>query len=349
MSSGRKQITDQRIVERAAVNRVRELFESRGQVFLEVSQSNDYGKDAYVDISDEREVTGQVIALQIKGGNSYSSSKGWFVPYSPADYAFWTESTLPVFGIVHDPTADVLYWINLTEELRTLPDNQSGRIYASLVLNGESWQSFLLAARRASTPLGSVLGLYSDAPDKQGAAVWDCFAVGQVDYRALVMLRYALGQLHPEVLPDAAYALAHCVQFHPDIWPSPTRTVAGKTKAAVVSRFRWTVTDAILLLKLVDRENMFRRGSVGEDVYLLLSSGWGPDVVRLFDEVLQEAIRTHDEFLAVKAVAVLQYQFGDDASEAVTQLADEYPQLQAMPEVRQLMSAVTTQGWLDIA
>ena len=47
-----------RPTERNAANAARTLFEGCGYVFQEVSQDNDYGKDAYVDLVDGEDITG---------------------------------------------------------------------------------------------------------------------------------------------------------------------------------------------------------------------------------------------------------------------------------------------------
>src|SRR5438128_465678 len=102
-------IRKNRPIERNAVNATRTLFEACGHVFQEVSQDNDYGKDAYVDLVEREAVTGVLVALQIKGGEKYKRATGYSIPIE-AHATIWLQSTVPIAGIVHDPDTSLLYW-----------------------------------------------------------------------------------------------------------------------------------------------------------------------------------------------------------------------------------------------
>ena len=56
-------------VDRIGVQQVGSLFERNGYIFREQPIS-DYGIDAHVEIVEEENVTGELIALQIKSGAS---------------------------------------------------------------------------------------------------------------------------------------------------------------------------------------------------------------------------------------------------------------------------------------
>jgi len=103
-----------RVPERAAVNVARTFFEANGCIFQEVSGDNDYGKDAYVDLTFGGQVTGLCAALQIKGGESYRRTAGGYVIPLDDDHAkLWRSSTVPIFGIVHDQSDGKLRWCNI--------------------------------------------------------------------------------------------------------------------------------------------------------------------------------------------------------------------------------------------
>lgn len=105
-----------RPIGRAGVNACRSLFERCGYIFQEVELGNDFGKDAYVDLVDGREVTGACIALQIKSGESFRRRDGYSIPIDD-HYSVWRQSSIPVAGIVYDPAEDRLYWCNISEHL----------------------------------------------------------------------------------------------------------------------------------------------------------------------------------------------------------------------------------------
>lgn len=347
-ASSRKTVPPQKITERAAVNAVRAFFEKRSQVYLEVDQSNDYGKDAYVDLAEAGGLTGLVISIQVKGGLSYRSGTRYHIPYSPSDRNLWVDSSVPVFGIVHDEERSCLHWVNLTYELLDRPSDKHGKVEAKFFLDDSTWPDFYQHAARAAKLGGrSILGLHSKDPTQQHAAISDCFAIGRFDPRALIMLRRSLLYLIPECVEHAIYMLAHCVPFNPDRFWTKENTVFEEVKAEVVGSFNWTASDAAYLLKFVD-DDMFHRGSIGEDIYLLLSVGWAPDVHSLFKATLDLALASGDLDIALKSLAIIQYQSGDDARQVVQAVVEQHPIIVNDAYINDLILAVQENGWLDI-
>jgi len=163
------------------------------------------------------------------------------------------------------------------------------------------------------------------------------------------MLRRSLPYLPPESVEHAIYVLATCVPHHPDRFWTEDNTVPDKARSEVMRALRWTPSDAANLLKYVDNENMFGRGSIGEDIYLLLSHGWGPDVDSLFEETLELAVETDDMDIALKALAIIQYQSGSNAPEVLFEIVKKYPVLFRDDRIKELLVAVQRHGWVDIA
>ncbi|WP_418004405.1 DUF4365 domain-containing protein [Mycobacterium sp. PDNC021] len=345
----RKMRARQHVTARVAVNVVRSFLEERGQIYHEVDQANDYGKDAYVDVVLNGGVTGDVIALQVKGGPSYKSRAGYFIPYGAADKELWANSSVPVFGIVCDLEDRALYWVCLTDVLSKPNVPGKGKIAVDGRLASDTWHDFLSNALHESKRRGAgLLGIYSRDPDQQLVAIRDAFAIGRHDARAMIMLRRSLCELDERTLPYAIDALAHCVPFHPDIMWHSMNTVLYSVKAEVCREFNWTLDDAFLLLRAVDSEELFRRGTLGEHVYLLLSEGWLPDVVDLFARTLSRAVAVRDDDVAYKVLILLQYQAGEDARELLQSAMDKHTELQSIPMVLELVSAVREFGWVDI-
>lgn len=349
-ASSRKTVPSQKVAERIAVNAVRDFFERHSQVYLEVDQGRDYGKDAYVDLVEDGKLTGLVISIQVKGGSSYRRGSGYHIPYSPSDRNLWVDSSVPVFGVVYDDERSCLHWVNLTSELLDLPSHKHGAVDAELVLDDSTWPSFYRHAVRAAKLGGrSLLGLHSEDLAQQHAAISDCFAIGRFDSRALIALRRSLPYLSPESVEHAIRVLATCVPHHPDRFWTEDNTVSDKVRSEVMRALKWNPTDTAYLLKYVDNEEMFCRGSIGEDIYLLLSRGWGPDVDRLFDETLELAVETGDMDVALKSLIIIQYQNGDDAPEVLFEIVKQYPVLFRDDRVKELLVAVQRHGWFDIA
>jgi hypothetical protein len=102
-----------RPIERAGVNAARALFEAANYLFHEVPIENDFGKDAYVDLVEARQVTGVCVAIQIKSGDKYRRADGYAIPVEDHEEV-WRQSTLPIAGIVHDTDTSLLYWGSIT-------------------------------------------------------------------------------------------------------------------------------------------------------------------------------------------------------------------------------------------
>ena len=119
--------------------------------------SNDVGKDAYVDIVVDGDVSGDVIALQIKGGESFRRARGYAIHCTAADRELWRSSSIPVFGVVHD--AGKLHWTNLTAWARALASDMrpaAAPVEATFALDERRLPGFLGQARaylRADGPL----------------------------------------------------------------------------------------------------------------------------------------------------------------------------------------------------
>ena len=93
---------------------------------------------------------------------------------------------------------------------------------------------------------------------------------------------------------------------------------------------------------------MFHRGSIGEDIYLLLSTGWAPDVHSLFKATLDMALASGDLDIALKSLAIIQYQSGDDARKVVQAVVEQHPIIANDAYINDLILAVQENGWLDI-
>nr|BFE59101.1 hypothetical protein GCM10020063_036270 [Dactylosporangium thailandense] len=109
VSSGRRTAT-------TAVNTFKALLEGRDHIVQDIDQRNDFGEDLYVQFTENREVTGDVIKVQVKGGTSWRRTGGYGVPVGD-HAAIWADGNLPVICVVHDPKTDRLYWANATDQL----------------------------------------------------------------------------------------------------------------------------------------------------------------------------------------------------------------------------------------
>ncbi|MEV1318754.1 DUF4365 domain-containing protein [Micromonospora arborensis] len=100
----------------AAVNALRALLESHDHIVEEIDQRNDFGEDLYVTFSENRQVAGDVIKVQVKGGVSWRRAGGYGVPVGH-HATTWADGNIPVICVVHDPDTAGLYWANATQQL----------------------------------------------------------------------------------------------------------------------------------------------------------------------------------------------------------------------------------------
>ncbi|GLY06297.1 DUF4365 domain-containing protein [Actinoplanes sp. NBRC 101535] len=106
-----------RRVAAAAVNALRSLLEDHEHIVEEIDQRNDFGEDLYVRFTDRRQVTGDVVKVQVKGGTSWRSPGGGYRVPVGKHAATWADGNIPVLCVVHDPERQGLYWTNATRQL----------------------------------------------------------------------------------------------------------------------------------------------------------------------------------------------------------------------------------------
>jgi hypothetical protein len=103
--------------EQIGVNAVEALFLKMGWIFRTQFVS-DVGIDAQIELVENGEPTGKLIAIQIKSGrgNFKETRTGFRYSGSLAHYDYWLRHSLPVLLIAHLPDTDETYWINVSEE-----------------------------------------------------------------------------------------------------------------------------------------------------------------------------------------------------------------------------------------
>lgn len=86
--------------------------EDLGWLFRE-QPTEDYGIDAHIEIVDGEDVTGRLLALQIKSGKKYFSSpveEGWWFRPDGQHVDYWTRHSLPVVVVLVQPETKVCHW-----------------------------------------------------------------------------------------------------------------------------------------------------------------------------------------------------------------------------------------------
>lgn len=109
------------IQERIWVNAVSLKVTKLGLIFRELPTS-DVGIDGQVEyVNDKGEATGEVVAIQIKSGKSFfkHETNEFFKFYIANKHLhYWENFPIPVLLLMHNPTNDNIYFIDVRYELR---------------------------------------------------------------------------------------------------------------------------------------------------------------------------------------------------------------------------------------
>ncbi|MFI6218817.1 DUF4365 domain-containing protein [Nocardia brasiliensis] len=141
---------DARKPSRAAVNALRTLLERHNHIVQEVDGQNDFGEDQLVTFTEDGEVTGDLVKIQVKGGRSWRRAVGYAVPIGDHG-GTWADGNIPVLCVVHDPDTDGLYWANATKQL--LLARREGKTLRTITvdsdpeLNDDSMADFVAEVR----------------------------------------------------------------------------------------------------------------------------------------------------------------------------------------------------------
>jgi hypothetical protein len=316
-----------RVTSRDGVNAARTFFEHHGCTFQEIGQQHDFGKDAYVDIADEGKITHLCVALQIKSGASYrTTARDYLVPVdNHAD--LWRRSTVPVFGIVYDPSDTKIRWVDLTGYLRAHPEQNSGSVPVSgrHSLDALSVAGAFTNAVRAYAARGAgdlTLNLLSPDPFQTGA-VYDAWALSRSEAKYLLIVRRFIMDLQPKPLQRAIFLLSH-VGSHPNILWTKDNWISPAVEAQLLPAFRWSPEELAHMLRAVDPTD-YGYGTLGECLDVLLYED--PNVVAKLHITIRLLLKDPDKTHAVRAATLaLSHSRGDQRGELELLLRD-YPAL----------------------
>lgn len=116
--------------DRIGVQIVGEQFERSGYIFRE-QPIRDYGIDAHVELVDEDNPTGKLIALQIKSGMSWfrEQSEDFFIFRGDKKHLnYWLDHSLPVLVVLCDIESRQCYWQSITTT-NVIPTEKAWKIH----------------------------------------------------------------------------------------------------------------------------------------------------------------------------------------------------------------------------
>ena len=342
-------IRKNRIIEREAVNATRVFFEANGCIFQEVDSANDYGKDAYVDLVDKENVTGVCAAIQIKGGTSYRRKDGYGIPVGE-HLDVWRSSTVPIIGIVYDPSDKQLRWCHISKYLNNVdPETPSyipisaDAILTPTILHLEIRPSL---ERFSTLHLGHpIVQLCSQSVPAQLVAIYDCFALGRSDARVLIALRYLTRTLADEPLRLAIRVLSHLTP-HGDIMWHEGNWIPAEVKKDARPHLVWDTQEIYMFLSYAVYINDWQRGCLGEDLYMLFMED--PRIKEKMESVALTAMNRCDEEIAFTALYLTVYWAGEGGAEKYHQMLAQHPGFQTLPLAGELEQMLREVGYVGL-
>jgi hypothetical protein len=314
---------------------------SRKWVFQPIDGGRDFGKDGYVEISESGSPTGEIFAVQAKGGASWRAAGGHRIPVGK-HRRIWRDSTVPVVGIIHD---EGLRWVNLTNALREDPECSSVFVSDAARLDAAGQGDALLTSVHSSVRPGLPLELGSSSVDDQRTAVWDCFALARQRADALVALRRSFLAMDDHASREAAVVLSFCTP-HPDMFWTQDNWLPLAIQQAVCDSMRWSVQEAWSLLALIGPEGGgFARGTFGQCIYMLLVQH--PDCVDLMRQTAAAAASKDPENLAFFWAVLLLLHLSDRGGpEEWSALLAARPELVNMPLAAECAATLRADGYM---
>ncbi|NUR04595.1 MAG: DUF4365 domain-containing protein [Streptomyces sp.] len=131
-----------RKIERAGVNALRSLLEEHDHIVQEIDGGNDHGEDMIVNFTRAGKRTPYWIAIQVKSGKKYKRANGYAIPVED-HFDDWRQSRIPILGVVYDMKKRELFWVNLTEKLKSVDESPGWvQVANTSLLDSETIEDF---------------------------------------------------------------------------------------------------------------------------------------------------------------------------------------------------------------
>jgi hypothetical protein len=113
---------------KAGVLYVDNIVNSQGSVFRPVHQEDDFGIDGFIELVKSEMVSGQLIAVQIKTGDSYLSKdrQHFEVDVDERHLEYWRNFMVPVILVCYSPSTKVAAWVSIRDFIES--EEYHGRI-----------------------------------------------------------------------------------------------------------------------------------------------------------------------------------------------------------------------------
>lgn len=120
-----------RTTERKGINYVADIVNDMGFIWREIPTA-DIGIDGYIELIENENSSGVIIAVQVKSGKSYihKEKEDHFFFYTDKDHLiYWDMFEIPVLLIIYSPIDKTAYWLDLKEYFTLNPISERGSYY----------------------------------------------------------------------------------------------------------------------------------------------------------------------------------------------------------------------------
>lgn len=143
---------DSAAIAREGVGRTRLAVEEELKWLFREQATDDYGIDAQIEVVENGEVQGRLLAVQIKSGESWfrepASSGGWWFRPDQSHVDYWLRHSLPVVIVLYSPKSQACYW-ELVTRSNLVPTRTGGaklRVPADQLLDRSAVRSLSAAS-----------------------------------------------------------------------------------------------------------------------------------------------------------------------------------------------------------
>ncbi|RYM35720.1 DUF4365 domain-containing protein [Brumimicrobium glaciale] len=104
------------------INYIKRVIKSVNCEFHSIHQENDIGLDAIIELNDNSGRKGRLVAIQVKSGKSFFTTKAGKCKINISDHReYWLNHDLDVYGIVYIPELFKAFYVDIKEYINNNP------------------------------------------------------------------------------------------------------------------------------------------------------------------------------------------------------------------------------------
>ena len=322
-------------------------------LFHKIDQEDDIGNDAFIEFISSEETEGFCIAAQVKSGKSYFKSNGdATLPGSRRHFQYWKSLNLPVAGFAYDPARDSVFWVDITQYLRSSPKVCEDcpfvvPIPEENLLSAGSFREFHDHFRSYYSEMSSATALLESISKLINHKSFADFHIALrflfVYHRSNVVAWFAIINMLRSVsrkeYVDLLIQVLEYIPGHTDVFWHSGNIILETTRSEVLSllRTQWGEFEVRSLIRSIDPDQGLGRGTYGQVIYALT------DAVQNVRTIYRKIAFDHNTDPSSSYFAFLFYLDTIQRSEPkekivrlIDEYIDEFPRNEMIPNLAEL-------------